>query len=195
MQPAHRSRRVSSDVDRDRMREFFSANMEGQTGFPILSRGQDFSIGIPAVLRVVEDENHELIGAAYASGDPEDAARWRDRGEPDFASVVSAEILMIHKIAAQRGQRRQGVGASLVSAIVDDARAGGYSVLALTFDDRTPGLANFYLRTGFTLLEGGSPLRLLFEARPNMIAELPQTLRHYRWAHRSVGRRAAVAPE
>jgi len=186
------SRRVNNDADRARVRSFFDTNMEDRTGFPILSRAEDFELGVPSTLRIIEDEEGEVAGAVYASSDPEDILIWRERGEFQIADLIAADLTMIHDIATRPDLQRQGVGAKLVRAVIDDARAGGSSVVVLTFDERSPGLANFYKRTGFTLLHPAQHLSVQFSARPGTVVRFPQDNPAYRWAYRTIGQRATV---
>ena len=93
-------RRVGSDRDRLRVREFFELNLSDRTGFPITTRQQDRQLGIPSILRINEDTAGNIVAAVYASNNPEDVIRWRQSGGNEtVAQVISVEMMMIHDLA------------------------------------------------------------------------------------------------
>lgn len=176
------SRRVFDDTDRDRIRSFFRTNMTDQTGFPLLSKAHDRTLGIVSTLRVVEDPTSEISAAIYASGNPEDAIRWRKRGEDWAADLIESEMLMVHEVAVRLQDRRRGLAAGLIRDVIDDARGSGRSVVVAVFDDTQPGLAEFYRALRFRILERAERLDLAFSASPNAGLAFPQDSPVHRWA-------------
>ncbi len=185
------SRRLSNDDDRARVRAFFDANLADGTAWPVLSRAEDIRLGLPAILRVVEDEE-EILGAVYASHNPEDVIRWRQRGSSETAEVIAEQMLMIHDLAVAPAGRRSGIGRQLVEAVLDDGRANGSSIVTLAFDGTQPGLSSFYGSLGFAMLGNGEDLDVQFSALP-MLLRFPQDDRRYRWAFRVLNRTRASA--
>ncbi len=187
-------RRVGSDRDRLRVREFFELNLSDRTGFPITTRQQDRQLGIPSILRINEDTAGNIVAAVYASNNPEDVIRWRQSGGNEtVAQVISVEMMMIHDLAVLPGHRRSGLGAALVAAVVDDALASGATIVTVAFDDTTPGFAEFYERVGFVTLPRGEQLTLDFGSVPGTLVGFPQADRRYRWAHRVLRPRQVAA--
>lgn len=183
-------RRVNSDADRMRVRDFFASTLPDPTAWPIKTRAADGQIGVPSTFRIVEDGKQEIIAAIYASNNPEDVIKWRRSEQHQVADVISNEMVMIHAVAVAPKSRRSGIGRQLVDAILDDARLGRASVAALLFDSTHLELERFYRSAGFDVLGGGESLQVKFADLP-MVLAFPQADPRYRWAYRVLNRARA----
>lgn len=179
-------RQVAADNDRGRVRAFFQANIDDPTAFEIPSRQTDRALGIPSRIRIAEDLAGALVGAVFASNNPEDVTRWRMQGNDQVADVIGAEMFMIHELAVAPQARGQGIGSRLVGAALDDARGAGTAIATLLYDHRTPGLTEFYRRLGFQTLAPRQRLELNFVALPGITVGFPQERAEFVWALRTL---------
>lgn len=184
-------RRVNSDADRERIRRFFADHLQDKTGFPLLDRADDFRIGVPSILRVIEDDNGDLVAAVYASNNPEDVVRWRSNGEDRVADVVRDQMLMIHKLAVMPAARRLGLGRQLIGAIIDDGLASRAALASVLFDDTQLGLRMFYEDIGFQVHRRAARLEVQFADLPGQTVGFPQDNPTYCWAVRVLDSRRA----
>jgi len=180
------TRQVATDDDRGRVRAFFQAHIDDPTAFEIPARQTDRELGIPSRIRVAEDSAGNLVGAVFASNNPEDVIRWRMQGNDQVADVIAAEMFMIHELAVHPQAQRQGIGSRLVEAAFDDARGASTSVTALLYDHRTPGLTEFYRALGFQTLGPRQRLELNFTALPGITVGFPQERPEFAWALRTL---------
>jgi len=177
-----RIRRVSQDDERQRVREFFGAHIPGSTAFPLPNRQVDAALGTPSQIWVAEDSPGDLIGALFASNNPFDVVAWRQQGQEQVAAVIANEMAMIHELAVARHAQRSGIGSRLARAAIDNAQASGAAIATLIYDQRTPGLNDFYENLGFRVLAPGELLKLHFAALRGTPVGFPQSDRSFRWA-------------
>lgn len=115
------------------------------------SLGKDAALALPDLRRyldgwgrtgdlgvVARDDSGQRVGAAWARRFPMEA--------PSYGFVApDVPELAIGVVAAARGS---GVGGSLLDALLEMARAGGYRAVSLAVDRQNPAL-RLYLRQGF----------------------------------------------
>lgn len=174
--------RVFKDADRARMREFFHTHLSDSTAFELPDRRIDVELVIPSRLWIAEDKGGAISAAIFASNNPDDVIRWRRQGNNVAADVIADQMLMIHDLAVAPNARRAGLGQRLVRSAINDARGANASLVCLTYDERTPGLTDFYTNLGFEILDGGETLALEFTAIPETIIGFPQDNPAFRWA-------------
>lgn len=177
-------RRVASEAERARVRAFFAENLADRTGLDIPSPEFDRKLEVPSILRIEEDEEGAIRGAAFASNDPDDVMHWIRQGNREVARLISKQLLMVHEIAVIPDARQSGLGTRLLNQVVDDGIKAGASIATLTFNDSSRGLERFYKSAGFVALPRGVQLELEFTALPRTTLGFPQTQPHYRWAYK-----------
>lgn len=93
----------------------------------------------------------------------------RGQAEPCVRGPRPVELQRIYVEQAAVGH---GVGAALLAAVVDRARAEGFGTLWLGVWDRNPRAIRFYERGGFEVV-GSHPFRLGSDEQTDLILERP----------------------
>lgn len=101
--------------------------------------------------------SNDTVRAWISSGRPSDPENW-PRDVRKFLAVVTM-VEKINLVAVHPDQQGRGHGARLIKRAVATAEAGGTAMLYGQFrGPRSPSLAQFYTRQGFTVLAEGEPL-------------------------------------
>jgi ribosomal protein S18 acetylase RimI-like enzyme len=114
-----------------------------------------------AVARVVEEPSSEFLIGRGAAGEPAGLAQVRYR----WSVWTNAEDCWLEDLFVIEAARREGLGAALMEAVIERARARGCRRVELDVDaDNDPALA-LYRRFGFSN-ESKGPAGTLLMGRP-----------------------------
>ncbi|WP_165801306.1 GNAT family N-acetyltransferase [Microbacterium testaceum] len=188
-------RRVHSDADRERIREFYQRTMGDPTGWDVLTREQDRQLGLPSGHLVAEDENGTLAGCIYFSADPEDVLDWRSRGEDELADTIASDVMMIHQMAVAQPHRRKGLGTALLLGARDAALGAGAALMLLALDDTQDGLADFYDENNYVVVPRGRNIAVTFHSFQAAAVRFPQSVPSHRWAYQVLSSRRVAVDE
>lgn len=186
----------ADDDRRRRMHEFLDKNVpkdRGEEPFPgmiDLSRSGDFirKKRINDLNLYITNDDDEIIGALHGCGDYSSASDAIEHLGEDhtLAGELITHVLEIHQIAVHPTFRGQGLGRRLLRRAFGICKADIPVVGAqfLTFDDTEPGVRDFYVKSGFTVLETNT-LHFHFVESATIYAS-PQHNPDYRWAVRNI---------